>query len=82
MDFTDVFVTWNEQKAELIRGLLEDYGIDCYLSSHISHLVHPVTVDGLAEIKVMVPKLREREARKLINTYFRPDKAQEEDDAP
>lgn len=68
--FVTVLSTWKEQKAQMIKSLLEDHGIDCYLSSHVSRSVHPIPVDGLGEIKVMVPELKKEDARDLIETFF------------
>lgn len=70
MELVEVFVTWNEQKAELIKALLGDYGINCYLSSHITHSVYPIPVDGLGEIRVMVPEKDKERSANLIENYF------------
>lgn len=70
MELVKVFVTWNEQKAELIKALLGDYGINCYLSSHITHSVYPIPVDGLGEIRVMVPEKDKERSTNLIENYF------------
>jgi len=70
MELVEVFVTWNEQKAELIKALLGDYGINCYLSSHITHSVYPIPVDGLGEIRVMVPEKDKERSTNLIENYF------------
>ncbi|MBS3825646.1 DUF2007 domain-containing protein [Candidatus Bipolaricaulota bacterium] len=70
MELVEVFVTWDEQKAELIKALLGDYGINCYLSSHITHSVYPIPVDGLGEIRVMVPEKDRERSTNLIENYF------------
>lgn len=70
MELVEVFVTWNEQKAELIKALLGDYGINCHLSSHITHSVYPIPVDGLGEIRVMVPEKDKERSTNLIENYF------------
>jgi len=73
MDFVEVYRTWNEQKAEMIRELLGDYDIECYLSSHITHSVYPIPVNGLGEIRVMVPPDEEEESRDIISNFFSPE---------
>ncbi|MFW6111832.1 MAG: putative signal transducing protein [Candidatus Bipolaricaulota bacterium] len=79
MELVEVFVTWNEQKAELIKALLGDYGINCYLSSHITHSVYPIPVDGLGEIRVMVPEKDRERSTNLIENYFsKEDPAQDD----
>lgn len=73
MDFVEIYRTWNEQKAGMIKELLGDYDIECYLSSHITHSVYPIPVDGLGEIRVMVPAEEEEESRDIIANFFSPE---------
>lgn len=79
MELVEVFVTWNEQKAEMIKALLGDYGISCYLSSHITHSVYPIPVNGLGEIRVMVPEKDEDKSLNLIESYFSQEDADQDD---
>jgi len=73
MEFVEIYRTWNEQKAGMIKELLNDYDIECYLSSHITHSVYPIPVDGLGEIRVMVPVEEEEESRNLLSNFFSPE---------
>lgn len=73
MEFVEIYRTWNEQKAVMIRELLSDYDIECYLSSHITHSVYPIPVDGLGEIRVMVPYEEEEESRNILANFFSPE---------
>ncbi len=53
-------------EAQVIKGLLESYGIPCFLKSNAAPSVHIFTVDGMADVKVMVlPELADK-ARELI----------------
>ena len=70
MELVEIYRTWNEQKANMIKELLGDYDIRCYLSSHITHSVYPIPVDGLGEIRVMVPEKDEENSREIIDNYF------------
>lgn len=79
MELVEVFVTWNDQKAELIKALLGDYGINCYLSSHITHSVYPIPVDGLGEIRVMVPEKDKERSTNLIENYFSKEDSAQDD---
>ncbi|MFP4136659.1 MAG: putative signal transducing protein [Candidatus Acetothermia bacterium] len=81
MELVEIHRTWNEQKAELMKSLLEDYEINCYLSSHITHSVYPIPVDGLGEIRVMVPKDMEKKATDLLESYFSPEESEHEDES-
>jgi len=80
VELVEVYRTWDEQKAELIKSLLGDYGISCYLSSHITHSVYPIPVDGLGEIRVMVPEEDKDRAIDLVKSYFSPEESEQEDD--
>jgi len=37
-----------------IQGLLESYGIRCILQSDVTRSVYPFTVDGLAEVRILI----------------------------
>lgn len=37
-----------------IQSLLESYGIRCILQSDVTRSVHPFTVDGLAEVRILI----------------------------
>ncbi len=61
---------WSEAKAQLISGLLLDFGIPANLVRQSPPSVYPVTVDGLGEVRIMVrPRDLER-ARAIIGDYF------------
>ncbi|MBS3735905.1 MAG: DUF2007 domain-containing protein [Candidatus Bipolaricaulota bacterium] len=73
MEFVEIYRTWNEQKAGMIKELLGDYDIECYLSSHITHSVYPIPVDGLGEIRVMVPQEEEEKSKDIVANFFSPE---------
>jgi hypothetical protein len=62
----EVYQAMGELEAQVIKGLLESYGIPCLLKSNAAHSVHVFTVDGLREVEVMVRESMVEEARKLI----------------
>jgi len=53
-------------KAQIIKGRLESEGIPVLLSYESAGLVYGITVDGLGEAKVMVPKHLAKEAREIL----------------
>lgn len=63
--------TWNDGEAAIIRQLLETYGIPCQVVSDIPHTLMPLSVDGLGEIRILVPTSRLDEARALIADHRR-----------
>lgn len=64
-----IFRTWNDAEAELVRGLLESYGIPCQVTSQIAHSVVPLTVDGLGEIRLSVPGEAVEEAQEILEAH-------------
>ncbi len=62
---------WNETEANLIKGLLEDFDIPSNLVTHVPPSVLPMTVNGLAEVRIMVTKTDLNNAKEIINDYFR-----------
>lgn len=61
---------WGEPKAMLIKGLLEDFNIPVNLVAHVPQSVLPMTIDGLAEVRIMVRKLDLQRAKEIIAEYF------------
>jgi len=53
-------------EAQVIRGLLESYGIPCLLKSKVAPSVHMFAVGGMGEVRVMVRDSMARKARELI----------------
>lgn len=61
---------WGEAKAQLISGLLLDFGIPSNLVRQSPPSVYPVTVDGLGEVRIMVRSRDLARARAVIGDYF------------
>ena len=61
-----VYQAAGEMEAQVIKGLLESYGIPCLLKSHAARSVHAFAVDGMGEVRVMVWESMAEEALKLI----------------
>jgi len=64
-----IFRTWDDTEAELVRGLLESYGIPCSVISDITHSVWPLTVDGLGEIRLSVAGEAAEEAKRILREH-------------
>lgn len=62
----EVYKAQNHMEAQVIKGLLESFDIPCFLKSNAAPSVHLFTVDGMAEVKVMVVADMADEARELI----------------
>ncbi len=63
---TEVYKTTYEMEAQVIKGLLESYGIPCVLRSNAAPSVFAFTVDGMGEVKIMVRDSMAEGARDLI----------------
>lgn len=61
---------WGEPKAMLIKGLLEDFNIPVNLVAHVPQSVLPMTIDGLAEVRIMVRERDLSRAKEIIAEYF------------
>ena len=64
-----IFRTWDDTEAELIRGLLECYGIPCSVISDSTHSVYPLTTDGLGEIRLSVSEEAAEEAERILREH-------------
>lgn len=62
----EVYKARNDMEAQVIRSLLESYNIPCFLKSNAAPSVHLFTVNGMAEVKVMVLPTMVDEAKELI----------------
>ncbi|MBN1176777.1 MAG: DUF2007 domain-containing protein [Dehalococcoidales bacterium] len=62
----EVYKAQNDMEAQVIRSLLESYDIPCFLKSNAAPSVHMFTVDGMAEVKIMVLASLADKARELI----------------
>jgi len=58
-------------EAQIIKGRLETEGIPVLLSYESAGLVYGITVDGIGEVKVMVPESLEKEARAILEVNDR-----------
>jgi hypothetical protein len=58
--------TANYMEAQIIKGRLESEGIPVLLSYESAGLVYGLTVDGLGQVKIMVPKHLAQEAKEIL----------------
>jgi hypothetical protein len=65
-EMIEVYRAVGESEAQLIRGLLESYGIPSLLKSNAAPSVHMFVVDGMGEVRVMVWEEAAEKARELI----------------
>ena len=58
--------TARQMEAQIIKGRLESEGIPALLSYESASLVYGLTVDGLGEVRIMVPKHLAKEAKEIL----------------
>lgn len=61
----------NDEEALVIKGLLESQGIHCILRSEVVHAVHPFSIDGLGEVRILVAEIDAPEAKALLSTSWK-----------
>jgi len=66
-----LMTTWSDSEAAMVRQILATYGIPCQVVSHVPHTVLPFTMDGLGEVRILVPASRVRDARELLAEHRR-----------
>jgi len=57
-------------EAQIIKGRLESEGIPVLLSYESAGLVYGLTVDGLGEVKIMVPEHLAEEAKQILGVVY------------
>lgn len=62
----EVYKSASDMEAQVIKGLLESYGIPCLLKSKVAPSVHMFAVGGMGEVRVMVRDSMVEKARELI----------------
>jgi hypothetical protein len=73
IELVEVWTAHGEMAAQVIRSVLESDGIDSMLSGESIRLTHGITVDGLAEVKILVRKEDEARAREVIAAFVETD---------
>jgi len=62
----EVYRASGEMEAQVIRSLLEYHGIPCLLKGEAARNIYGLTVDGIAEVRIMVWERMADRARALI----------------
>ncbi len=65
LELVRVYLSNGPLGAEVVKSKLESAGIPVLLRSE-AQSVFPMTIDGMGEVEVMVPKEREQEALELL----------------
>lgn len=63
--------TWSDGEAEVVRHLLATYGIECQVVSDVPHMLFPLSVDGLGEIRILIAPEDREEAENVLAEHRR-----------
>ncbi len=61
------YVTAGELRAQIVKGMLEGAGIPAILKYESAGVVYGLTVDGLGEVKILVPESWHEKAAELLD---------------
>ena len=64
----EVHRVWGPVEAEVIKSLLKSHGIPCICRGLVVQSVHAFSMDGLGEIKILVPEKDYEIAKKLLES--------------
>jgi hypothetical protein len=76
-DLVEVTRVLGPFEADLIKNFLESHGIVSVIRGRTAPFVYPLTVDGMAEFKVLVQKTDLEKARDLVVAMPAPDDEEE-----
>jgi len=68
-EFKEVYKAWGSAEAEVVKSFLQSHGIPCLLKGLVVQSIHPFTMDGLGEIKILVPEKDHALAEKLLKSH-------------
>ncbi len=69
MDIVRVRSVQGQPEADLLQSLLEANGIESFTRGRAVQSVHPFTMDGLGEIRILVREEDADKARKVIEEF-------------
>jgi hypothetical protein len=65
-DFIVIKRVQGEATANIIKSHLESEGIPVYLKYESAGIIYGITMDGIGEVRILVPKEHAEEAKKII----------------
>ena len=77
MDIVRVHSVQGQPEADLLRSLLEANGIESFTKSRAVQSVHPFTVDGLGEIRILVREEDADKAGRIIEEFVEGEDGEE-----
>lgn len=72
-DLVELTRVFGPFEADVIKSFLESHGIVSVVRGRMAPFIYPTTVDGMAELKVLVQATDLEKARELIESMPAPD---------
>lgn len=73
MEMVQIHIVQGQVEADIIQSFLKSRGIESFTRGLAVHSVHPFTVDGMGEIKILVSEENAEEARRALQSYLDSD---------
>ena len=73
MNWITVHKTNGVTEAEILKNMLESFGIPARLSYEAAGKVYGLTMDGMGVAALLVPEDRAAEARDILSGHFTPE---------
>ena len=75
-DLKEVVRVFGPAEAEVVKNFLESQGVACLIRGQVPRFIYPVSVDGMAEFKVLVVERDFELARELLKKLPEPADAE------
>jgi len=66
MELVEIAKLQNDEEAMVVKSLLESHGIRAVFQSNLVQSVHPITVDGIGRVRILVRPEDAGEARAIL----------------
>ncbi|MFC1629200.1 putative signal transducing protein [Gemmatimonadota bacterium] len=73
MKIVQVFAVQGKPEADVIQGMLESVGIQSMTRGHSVLSVHPFTMDGMGEVRILVAEPDVEAAKKALEEFLKED---------
>jgi hypothetical protein len=73
MNWVTVHKTNGITDAEILKNMLESFGIPARVSYESAGRIYGLTMDGMGVVSLLVPEGRAREAQDILAEHFTPE---------
>ena len=68
-EFIELAKVQGDFEAQVLKGLLESEGVDVIVKAGLVQAIHPITVNGLGEMRLCVREGDLDRAREILNAF-------------